>query len=373
MAFTINFISKGNEENSKCKEVLEYHPNDRTIRRLDVQDEKSDLTVFFNQKYRDFVKKQFFNQKAPTLSNSSSFLDLPLSFNPFISFESLFFKTLKELKRNNVDHMIGLVISIYLYINTFTVFRLAKNLYQVYALDVTTNYIRWLMGWPAGLKLNSNLDKFLGEMFLWLLDCWSTFFVDKMTLILPIVYYMGIASAFFVGISPLIALLSDLLLIFSTHFILFFRIASRLYSWQVKALLSLFHLFRGKKWNTLRNRLDSNDYEMDQLLLGTVLFTLLFFGFPTIAVYYVLFGIAKLMTFSTLVILRFLLSLLVSLRSEQIREEAVVSGFYFDKLSNSQYKLIVEESSVMFSPITKSLKSLKFTKPNLLKLLLGQI
>ena len=33
--------------------------------------------------------------------------------------------------------------------------------------------LMWLMTWPAGLKLNSFLSKFLGELFLWMLDAWS--------------------------------------------------------------------------------------------------------------------------------------------------------------------------------------------------------
>ena len=34
--------------------------------------------------------------------------------------------------------------------------------------------IVWLMGWPAGLKLNSELDTFLGELFLWLIGVWGS-------------------------------------------------------------------------------------------------------------------------------------------------------------------------------------------------------
>jgi phosphatidylinositol N-acetylglucosaminyltransferase subunit Q len=33
--------------------------------------------------------------------------------------------------------------------------------------------IDWLMGWPAGLKLNSELDSFLGELFLRLIELWK--------------------------------------------------------------------------------------------------------------------------------------------------------------------------------------------------------
>ncbi len=40
----------------------------------------------------------------------------------------------------------------------------------------------------------------------------------------------------------------------------------------------------------LRNRIDSWDYDLDQLLLGTILFTLLAFLYPTVLTYYVLFA-----------------------------------------------------------------------------------
>ena len=39
----------------------------------------------------------------------------------------------------------------------------------------------------------------------------------------------------------------------------------------------------------MRGRIDSCDYSLDQLLLGTMLFTLLVFLFPTTFVYYLLF------------------------------------------------------------------------------------
>ena len=57
--------------------------------------------------------------------------------------------------------------------------------------------------------------------------------------------------------------------------------------------MSLFHLFRGKKHNVLRNRIDSCDYDLDQLLLGTILFTLLFFLLPTVGVFYLTFTSAR--------------------------------------------------------------------------------
>jgi phosphatidylinositol glycan class Q protein len=46
--------------------------------------------------------------------------------------------------------------------------------------------------------------------------------------------------------------------------------------------------------NVLRGgRIDSCDYDVDQLLLGTLLFALVSFLFPTILVYYVFFSLVR--------------------------------------------------------------------------------
>ena len=41
-------------------------------------------------------------------------------------------------------------------------------------MSFVVEMVDWLMGWPAGMKLNANLDKFLGEVFLWLVTIWSS-------------------------------------------------------------------------------------------------------------------------------------------------------------------------------------------------------
>ncbi len=90
-----------------------------------------------------------------------------------------------------------------------------------------------------------------------------------------------------------LALFSDLLSILTIHIYSFYLASARIYHWQLTILISLFHLFRGKKHNVLRNRIDSCDYDLDQLLVGTILFTLLFFLLPTVVVFYLNFAIAR--------------------------------------------------------------------------------
>lgn len=153
--------------------------------------------------------------------------------------------------------------------------------------------IDWLMAWPAGLKLNGSLCRFLGELFLWLIQLWSV--TDTVPVHLKAIGATILAaviggSLLFQGLTRTCLLFSRLLDYATLHLTLFYLIASRLYRWQLLALLSLFHLFRGKRWNVLRKRLDSTIYSMDQLLLGTILFCVIGFCFPTVAVYYALFA-----------------------------------------------------------------------------------
>jgi phosphatidylinositol N-acetylglucosaminyltransferase subunit Q len=90
-----------------------------------------------------------------------------------------------------------------------------------------------------------------------------------------------------------LAISSDLLSLLTVHIYAFYLASARIYHWQWMILISLFHLFRGKKQNVLRNRIDSCDYDLDQLLVGTILFTLLVFLLPTVAVFYINFAIAR--------------------------------------------------------------------------------
>ena len=116
--------------------------------------------------------------------------------------------------------------------------------------------------------------------------------VDNFRPFLPqIIYFIGFSS--FAGASMPIALFSDLLSLLTVHITAFYLASARIYHWQWTILISLFHLFRGKKHNVLRNRIDSCDYDLDQLLLGTILFTLLVFLLPTVLVFYLTFASAR--------------------------------------------------------------------------------
>lgn len=104
----------------------------------------------------------------------------------------------------------------------------------------------------------------------------------------------GIGLSGCLGMTFILSLLSDVLSVLSLHIYLCYLLATTVFRQQLRLALSLWHLFRGKRYNVLRNRVDSWDYDVDQLLFGTVLFTLVAFLFPTVLVYYTLFVVVSL-------------------------------------------------------------------------------
>lgn len=194
-----------------------------------------------------------------------------------------------------VDIVLGLVVMV-----TFS--RMSDSLAEswaskifMWAKDVIVHLQRllhWLMGAPAGLKLNSQLDNFLGRFFLYHIQLWTAY-MHFLRPVLPRLLW-GVVHAGVLGVSFQISLLQDLLAMLTMHIYCFYVYAARLYSLQVAGLSALWRLFRGKKWNVLRQRVDSARYDVDQLFMGTLLFTILLFLLPTTAMYYLVFTALRL-------------------------------------------------------------------------------
>ncbi|CAN8003072.1 unnamed protein product [Ixodes hexagonus] len=143
--------------------------------------------------------------------------------------------------------------------------------------------LEWLMGVPAGLKLNAPLNNALGRFFLYHISLWETY----VGILHP---WAGALLRLWPGSLTLhLALASDLLALSTVHIYCFYGYACRLYQAWVRGLGALGRLFRGTKWNPLRERVDSHRYDVDQMFVGTLLFTILLFLFPTVAVYYTVF------------------------------------------------------------------------------------
>ncbi|CRK41501.1 hypothetical protein BN1708_001825 [Verticillium longisporum] len=206
------------------------------------------------------------------------------------------------------DVIIGIALGSYIIDNGEWVAGTIAQLLQTYTVEALRRSISWLMGYPAGLKLNRELALFLGDLFLWVIEYWSGCIVITQKMLPHVVWFVGFSS--FAGASMPIAVVSDLLSLLTVHIHCFYMASARIFHWQLTILISLFHLFRGKKHNILRNRIDSCDYDLDQLLVGTILFTVLFFLLPTVVVFYLNFAVARMVIISLKAVLDTLLSCL---------------------------------------------------------------
>jgi hypothetical protein len=183
---------------------------------------------------------------------------------------------------------------------------LAEGL-KYYSLEPTIAGLRWLDDWPGGLKLNTELSAFYLDMYLGLFYFFRSLVVDPILSVLPtLLAGIGLAGSL-LGLSILICLVSDLLRLLCLHLSALHWIARSQYRLLLHLLSFLLLLFRGKKRNILkdgpspatrarsvktRRNTSPADYDFDQLLLGTILFTLFLFLSPTIFVYHALFALA---------------------------------------------------------------------------------
>ena len=164
------------------------------------------------------------------------------------------------------------------------------------AIAATRNGTQWIMGAPAGLKVNRPLTEFLGGHICGALDAWELIFrryvFSEPVFFRSIWWLVSVAGV--LGVSVMLALLLDLLKVTVGYILTLYNIFAGIHSVQVSVLLALLRLFLGKKWNPLRSRVDQYDYDTVQLLVGTLLLSIVVFLLPTLGMYYVMFLSLKL-------------------------------------------------------------------------------
>lgn len=203
---------------------------------------------------------------------------------------------------------------------------------------VLVSQINWLMGWPAGFKLNEDLDKFLGIVFLFYIDKWNGL-LDILFLYMPNFVLVLALSSCFGGLSFAISILVDIISFFTFHISCFHYASARIYQLQLNFLSSLWRLFRGKKYNPLKQRIDTCNYDIEQLLLGTILFTVTFFLLPTVTIYYSFFTLVKLIILAIKILLYIALEVLNSFPVYSLvvyigDSELFPGGIYLETYSN---------------------------------------
>lgn len=204
------------------------------------------------------------------------------------------------------DLLLGGIVSSILVSNHDLIVEKIKSIIPPYVNFLNT-IVNWLMNSPAGFKLNNELASFMGQLICWVLDLWESTMLKWI-----VVNVDGILKCIeiiiqFCGLSILMSILLDLNNLIFLNINGFYISCTRLYYWQLNIVRSLFKLFYGKKYNILRNRVDSNDYEFDQLMLGIIIFTILIYLLPTVFIFYLTFITARLVILLTSFVLKFIL------------------------------------------------------------------
>ncbi|XP_060748169.1 phosphatidylinositol N-acetylglucosaminyltransferase subunit Q [Tachysurus vachellii] len=192
-----------------------------------------------------------------------------------------------------MDIALGLLLISWLYREN-RISQLANTLVPVadHVAKELQDLLEWLMGAPAGLKMNRALDEVLGRFFLYHIHLWISYIRLMSPFIEMILWYVGLSAC--LGLTFALSVLSDIVALLTFHIYCFYVYGARLYCLKIYGLTSLWRLFRGKKWNVLRQRVDSCSYDLDQLFLGTLFFTVLLFLLPTTALYYLVFTLLRL-------------------------------------------------------------------------------
>ncbi|CAL5000285.1 unnamed protein product [Urochloa decumbens] len=189
-----------------------------------------------------------------------------------------------------VDLLMGFVLGAAFLLNTDTICICTIALVHHMTDAILRSGCVWLMGVPAGFKLNTELAELLGMISLNAVQIYSTlwFFVGGyLRHILQGIAFSGII----LGLTAPVSFFIDIIQLATLHVTMLHWLISSIYSRQIQTVASLWRLFRGRKWNPLRQRLDSYDYTVEQHVVGSLLFTPVLLLIPTTSVFYVFFSI----------------------------------------------------------------------------------
>ncbi|KAG6553491.1 hypothetical protein Mapa_004403 [Marchantia paleacea] len=177
--------------------------------------------------------------------------------------------------------------------------------------DILRTGCVWLMGVPAGFKINTELAAVFGTLSLHWIQTWSTLLFTAIPAIKILLYVLSV-SGIILGFAVLAAMVSDMVTLATIHVLSLHYAIAFIYSNQLRALAALFRLFRGRKRNVLRGRLDSFDCSVEQLLVGSLMFTPLLLLLPTTSVFYTFFSIIFLTVSSIQLSVNYVISVLLS-------------------------------------------------------------
>jgi hypothetical protein len=188
------------------------------------------------------------------------------------------------------DLVVGVCIAWLVMHHPHAIFSPLDRAYVYLNHGMLQSVVSWLMGSPVGLQMNRNLVLFMGTITLTMVSYWDALisvFVYPVVVSIGIEYVIAIVSMF--GVSFLLSVLIDITSMMFFHVFFVYVGTTRLWSLTIQIISSLIHLFQGKKYNILKHRVDKHEFDIEQLILGTVFLAIVLFLTPTVFVFYASF------------------------------------------------------------------------------------
>ncbi|CAH2063872.1 unnamed protein product [Thlaspi arvense] len=208
-----------------------------------------------------------------------------------------------------VDLVLGNLIGLSLLFNTGSVCSWILTFAKEFTNEILRSGCVWLMGVPAGFKLNTELAGVLGMVSLNGIQIWSTLWFFMASFIFYLIRVIAITGITF-GATVSAAFVIDAISFATLHITALHWAITLVYSHQIQALAALWRLFRGRKLNPLRQRLDSYGYTVKQHVVGSLLFTPLLLLLPTTSVFYIFFTITSTAINSVCMFIEFAISVI---------------------------------------------------------------
>lgn len=259
-----------------------------TIRQIDLRCQQ---ICYFPVQYLRINKNRMLSKLLPRVENSKPRInELPCRFYPdYIRFYNTIWLMINDVS-------FGLILGAICMEHKGYIVKLLKSSIRYCLYDFVKKITINLAANPFGIKLNAELTHFLSDLFTWINEYSFLNVTGRLTteeMLSKVVHFISNVMSC-MGATFGLSLLVDFLTLCSFHVLLFYHIINKLYSWQLNAMTNLYYLFRGKKKNKLRQRIDFNYFELDQLLMGTLLFIIMVYLTPTLLAFYISYTILRL-------------------------------------------------------------------------------
>ncbi|CAN0880028.1 Phosphatidylinositol N-acetylglucosaminyltransferase subunit Q [Linum grandiflorum] len=267
-----------------------------------------------------------------------------------------------------VDLLLGNLIGLVLFSQAESVWLWVSSFAKASTNEILRSGCVWLMGVPAGFKLNTELAGILGMISLNAIQIWSTLWVFINFLVIYFIKGLALLGTLF-GVTIPAALAIDIVGLGTAHISALHWGITLLYYNQKQALGAIWRLFRGKKKNPLRQRLDSYDYTVKQHVVGSLLFTPLLLLLPTTSVFYIFFTMLNTAITMVCTMIDVIISMIHGTPYFEIflwlsRRSRFPSGIWFEILScssDSQESAYLREVPLPKNPQPKEDKETKTT------------